>query len=220
MSVRARAASMAVIVSAVAAHRSQAQAGFGYGSFWERPIHAGVDVGASFPTGQFSDAFDPGWNVGGNLAWPVNSRGDIWLQADFNFASGLVNGATLNAYDATDGGATITSGTLNVVFNGRDYWGGVSPYLLAGGGAYWRYVELDDYAGAVAYCSPFFGYCGVVGVAVPVVTRTQLAPGWDVGAGLRFRLPPLRLFLEARYNSAYTHHGNTTYLPVVFGIEW
>jgi len=53
-----------------------------------------------------------------------------------------------------------------------------------------------------------------------VRTRTQVAPGFDAGAGLRYRLPPVRLFLEVRYNTLYGRHGNTTYVPLVFGTEW
>ena len=51
-------------------------------------------------------------------------------------------------------------------------------------------------------------------------SRTELAPGVDAGGGLRFRLSPVRLFIEARYNNVYTRHGNTSFLPIVFGTEW
>jgi hypothetical protein len=55
---------------------------------------------------------------------------------------------------------------------------------------------------------------------VPERTRTQIAPGWDAGGGLRFRLSPLQLFIEARYNDAATRHGTTTYVPIVVGSQW
>jgi hypothetical protein len=210
---------IAMMMALVGAHRVQAQYEPNLGPFWQRPFHAGVDVGGSVPTGRFADNFQPGWDVGGNLAVPLSPHGGIWLQGDFNYAAQNVQPALASAYGASGGRASVTSGTLNLVLNKRDYLGSVTPYLLFGGGAYWRYVELDDYSG-VGYCNDFFGYCGVYGVAVPVRTRTQLAPGFDGGGGFRFRIRPVRLFIEARYNSVYTRHGNTAYLPIVLGTEW
>jgi hypothetical protein len=214
-----RAVTVVVVIAFVGAQRSEAQAGFGWGPFWQRPIHVGVDFGPSFPTGQYGGSFNPGWDVGGNVAVPISPHGGIWLQGDFNYASQLVTDATASAYGATGGGSSVTSGTLNIVLNKRDYFGNVTPYILGGGGVYGRHVELDNYAGA-PYCSGFFGYCGVIGTAVPVVSRTEVGAGLDAGAGLRLALRPVRLFVEARYNNFYTHHGNTTFVPVVFGAAW
>jgi hypothetical protein len=195
-----------------------AQAGLGYTSFWQRPVHVGLDAGGSVPTGQFASDFEPGWDIGGNVAVPVSPHGGIWIQGDVNYASQVVQPSVASAFGANGGGASLSSGTVNLVLNRRDYFGNVTPYLIFGGGVYWRYVHLDDY-GAVAYCDDFIGYCGYYG-AVPVRTRTQIAPGIDGGGGLRFRLRPVRFFLEARYNNLYTRHGNTAYVPIVFGTEW
>jgi hypothetical protein len=201
------------------ANGSGAQEYVNNGPFWQRPFHAGIDIGGSIPTGQYGDAFQSGWDVGGNVALPVSPHGGIWIQADANYASGLVNGATARAFGADGGGSSITSGTLNLVLNKRDYIGRITPYLLFGGGAYWRLVELDDFGGGT-FCNAFYGFCGVYGAQVPVRSRSQFDPGWDGGGGLRFRLPPVRLFVEARYNAVYGRHGTTTYVPIVFGTEW
>jgi hypothetical protein len=214
-----RAAGVAVITVVVGAQGLEAQGPGAYGAFWQRPFHVGVDAGASFPTGQFGDRFDPGWIIGANVAKPLSSHGGIWLQGDFSYAAHQMAGATAADYGATGGSASITSGTLNLVLNKRDYFGRVTPYLLFGGGAYWRAVDLDNY-GASAYCSAFVGFCGPYGADVPLRTRTQFTGGADAGGGLRFRLPPVRLFVEARYNTLYGHHGNTDYVPLVLGAEW
>jgi hypothetical protein len=219
MSMLSRGTIVGAVVAIGFAQQVQAQGDAAYEPFWQRPIHVGIDIGGSFPTGQLGNAFDPGWDLGGNIAWSISPRAGLWLQADVNYGAQLVKAAMAAAYGATGGGASVTSGVLNVVFNTRDYLRHVTPYVLAGGGMYWRYIEFDNYGGS-ADCSPFYGACSALGVTVPVVTRTQAALGWDAGAGLRFRLRPLRLFLEARYNTAYTRHGNTTYVPVVFGTEW
>jgi hypothetical protein len=217
VTILARAAVLVALGMLAAARGSQAQDDSGYGPFWQRPVHTGFEVGVSFPTGEFRQGFESGWDIGASLAWPLTSRGDIWLQGDFNYEAQLVTDATVNAYGASGGGASITSGTVNIVFNLRDLFGFISPYVLGGGGPYSRSVELDNYAGT-SYCSSFFGFCGLYGTAA-VRTRTQFVPGWDAGGGLRFRLRPLRLFVEARYNMMYTHHGNTTLVPLVLGTE-
>lgn len=214
----ARVVAVALMVAVIGVQRAQAQYVAGLGPFWQRAIHAGVDVGGSIPTGQFGDDFEPGWDVGGNIAVPLTPHGGIWLQGDVNYASQIVQPAVATSFGATGGRASVTSGTLNLVLNKRDYLGAVTPYLLFGGGAYWRAVQLDDYTG-VGYCNDFFGYCGVY-PEEPLRTRTQLAPGLDAGGGFRFRLSPVRLFVEARYNNIYTRHGNTSYVPIVFGTEW
>lgn len=201
------------------AHGSGAQEYVNTGPFWDRPFHAGIDIGGSIPTGQYGNAFQTGWDVGGNVAFPLNPRGSIRLQADGNYALQLVTGATAAAFGADGGGSSVTSGTLNLVLNKRDYIGRITPYILFGGGVYWRMVELNDFAGGT-YCNAFYGFCGVYGTQVPVRSRSQFDPGWDGGGGLRFRLPPIRLFVEARYNAVYGRHGTTTYVPIVFGTEW
>ncbi len=221
MALLSRAARVALITTVVGAGAVEAQAGGpgGYGEFWQRPFHAGINVGASIPTGQFGDRFQTGWIVGANLARPLSTHGGLWLQGDFSYAAHPMTAATLVDYGATGGGASLTSGTLNLVLNKRDYLGNFTPYILFGGGAYWRSTALDNY-GASAYCSAFVGFCGPYGEDVPVRTRTQFTGGADAGGGLRYRLPPVRLFLEARYNTLYGHHGNTNYVPIVLGAEW
>jgi hypothetical protein len=219
VTVLTRAAALAVIVAVAGTQQSLAQGPGGYGVFWQRPFHVGLDAGASFPTSTFGDQLQPGWDIGGNLAYPLSSHGGIWLEGDVNYASHEVNGTTVANYGASAGNAGLTSGTLNLVLNKRDYFGRVTPYILLGGGVYGRTVDLKNY-GTSTYCSPFFGFCGPYGAAVPERSRTQMAPGFDGGAGLRYRFPPVRLFLEARYNSVAARHGNTTFVPLVFGTEW
>jgi hypothetical protein len=213
-----RLAAVVFVAGAVVSHRMAAQEITDYGPFWQRSLHAGLDIGTAIPTGTFGENFGAGWDVGGNVALPVSPHGSIWLQADGNYESNLVRGATAAAYGANGGGASLTSATLNVVLNKRDYWGNLTPYLVFGGGAYWRLVELNNFAGGT-YCNAFDGFCGVYGAAVPVRSRSEFDPGWDGGGGIRFRLPPVRLFLEARYNAVYGRHGTTSYVPIVFGTE-
>ena len=152
-----RCAAVVLVAGAVVSHRMAAQEITDYGPFWQRSLHAGLDIGTAIPTGTFGENFGAGWDVGGNVALPVSPHGSIWLQADGNYESNLVRGATAAAYGANGGGASLTSATLNVVLNKRDYWGNLTPYLVFGGGAYWRLVELNNFAGGT-YCDAFDGF--------------------------------------------------------------
>lgn len=211
---------VAILLAAFASPSSgQTPSGFMYGPFWQRPLHIGVDLGSAIPSGDLGRAFDPAWNFGANIAWPFTRHGGGWLQADFNYASVIPKPAVTEGYEASTGYGSITSGTLNVVLNKRNYLGNFTPYLVFGGGAYWRSVEFDNYVGT-GYCNAFVGFCGTYGAAVANRSRTQFVPGGDAGGGFRYRMPPVSLFLEARFNTMATQHGSTTFVPLVVGAEF
>jgi hypothetical protein len=211
---------VAVLLAALAS-RAPAQSGSasGYPPFWQRTLHVGLDAGTSVPTGDFGQAFNPWFDVGANAAWAFTHHGGVWLQADVNYASAMPVNAVTIGYGASSGFGSITSGTLNIVLNKRDYFGNFTPYLLLGGGGYVRSVTFDRYTGG-SYCNTFVGLCGAYG-AMATRSRTQFVAGGDAGGGFRYRTPlPLRLFIEARYNTIATRHGDTGFIPVVIGAEY
>jgi len=186
--------------------------------FWNHPIHASAFVGGSFPTGQWRDSFEAAYNGGLSVAWPVTPGSGIWLEGHFNGQAQLMNTSTQQAFGAVGGGAHILSLTLNIVANARDLFDRVTPYIVGGGGGYSRVVQLDSFTGN-ATCDPFLGFCGVYG---PIAnrSRTQNVLGWDVGGGFRLRVTSFRIYIEARYNTAYTRYAPTTFVPLVVGAEW
>jgi hypothetical protein len=189
-----------------------------YDSFWQHPIHATAFAGGSFPTGRWGDSFEPAYTGGITVAWPVTPGSSLWLEGRFDGQAQLMNVRTQTAYAAVGGGANILSVTLNIVWNARDLLGRLTPFVVGGGGGYSRKVEIDGFTGN-STCDPFIGFCGVYG---PVAnrTRTQNVLGWDVGGGVRFRVTSWRLYIEARYNMAYTRDAPTTFVPLVFGAAW
>jgi hypothetical protein len=209
-----------ILLAALASRApGQTASGFGYGPFWQRPLHIGLDLGSAIPTGDLGQAFSPAWNFGANIAWPFTRHGGGWLQADFDYASEIPKSGITGGYGASTGYGSITSGTLNVVLNKRNYLGNFTPYIVFGGGAYWRAVVFDNYVGT-GYCNAFVGFCGTYGGAVSTRSRTQFVPGGDAGGGVRYRLPPVALFLEARFNTLATQRGSTTFVPIVAGAEF
>jgi hypothetical protein len=211
-----RVAAMAVVLASIAAHGAAAQSDTTYDSFWGHPIHAAAFVGGSFPTGQWRNYFDAAYDGGTSVAWPATAG--IWLEGLFNGQAQLMNNNTVSSFQATGGGAWIFSLTGNVVANAPNWIAGVTPYIVAGGGGYSRLVQVDDYATNTA-CNPFLGFCGAYGPTANH-SRTQNVPGWNAGAGVRFRVTSFRLYVEARYNTAYTRYSTTTFVPIVVGAAW
>lgn len=91
-----------------------------------RSVTFGVAAGASFPTGDFGDFWDTGFNVMGTLgmqpaAMPVGLRLDVAYNSF---------GASGNFDDAK-----IISGTANALLTTSNM-GGVKPYVIGGVGLY------------------------------------------------------------------------------------
>lgn len=209
-----------LMLASGAAERAAAQADSGYSSFWDHPLHVSTLVGISFPAGQWRNSFESGDYGAIAVAWPVRPASGIWLEGQFNGQSQLMTSTVQSGFQATGGGASIYSLTLNAMANQRDLlFGRVTPYIVGGGGWYYRHIELDEYAGTPSACSPFLGFCGAYGLPA-VRTRAQNVLGWDFGGGLRLRLKSIWVVAETRYNSASTRYGPTRYLPVALGVSW
>lgn len=103
-------------------------------------------------------------------------------------------------------------------------------YLIAGGGWYYRHLELLNYTvvpGTV--CEPvwdWWGYscqAGFVNTSTTLAIRGVSSGGADGGGGITFKLTEsgFKLFMEARYH--YSPQGgrvSTHIVPVMFGIRW
>jgi len=139
---------LVVLLAASGASQLAAQADTSDARFWEHPIHVGAFVGVSFPVAQWRNSFESGDDGALSLAWAVTPVRSIWLEGQFNGQSQLMINTIQSGFQATGAGASIYSLTLNVVANAPDLlFGRVTPYVLGGGGAYHRHIELDDYAG-------------------------------------------------------------------------
>ncbi|HTA73884.1 MAG TPA: hypothetical protein VK733_06410 [Gemmatimonadaceae bacterium] len=215
----------AMALSASVASEASAQYrvryGYNYDAFDNEAVHIGISGGAAVPTGPYAERFNPGWNVDGNLAIPLDRRSPIWLQFDVGYSRFGVNSQTLNDFNVNTGFSSMLSGTANLVIGlTDDPRARVVPYLIGGGGVYSRYVELDNYQNSGVACDPFFGFCQSYNQTVPVLTRTETVGGLDGGAGLRFKMRRVNFYLEARYETAFTNTTNTAFVPIRFGIEF
>jgi hypothetical protein len=158
----------------------------------QRPITVGVAGGLSLPVGDFGDAVDPGWHALGTLTLgtamqPLGLR----LDAAYNqFARSATTPSVLS------GSQTAASVTLNPTYRLPMTNSPLSPYVIAGAGAY-RLACTGD-----AECS--------------ATTRF----GWNGGVGTKFSSFGLRGFLEARYNRIAFRGGNVSYVPFTIGLTF
>jgi opacity protein-like surface antigen len=147
----------------------------------QRPVTVNLGGGASFPVGAFADATKPGWHALaglalGSLMQPMGLRLDL----------------AHNRFEG-EGAAPerqLTSGTLNLTYRLPMTNSPVSPFIIAGAGAY-RAECGDDVD------------CG---------TATRF--GWNAGLGMKFAGLGLKGFVESRFHATR----GVRYVPVTLGL--
>lgn len=146
----------------------------------QRPVTLTLGGGASIPVGAFADGVGTGWHalagVGiSSLMQPIGIRLDV-------------------AHSRFPGDAevdqAITSGTLSLSYRLPMTNSPLSPYVIAGGGAYH------------ARCS-----------GVPAC-GSETRAGWNAGLGTRFAALRVKGFLEARFHAA----GGARFVPLTLGL--
>jgi Outer membrane protein beta-barrel domain len=165
----------------VAAVRAEAQ----------RSLWLGVAGGVSVPQGDLGDAVDAGWHAlaTGELSVPLQPLG---LRLDLAYNRFSFSDETLGE----DASESVGSATLNGTYRLPMTNSPMSPFLIAGLGAY------------RARCSD-----------IPTCDGTTRF-GWNFGLGTKLFVLGFRSFLEARYHR--TSHGelDVHYFPVTFGVQF
>lgn len=160
-----------------------------------------LGLGGGFPTGEARNSFDSGWNLTGGVAFDTSHH--LGFQLDYTFSRYGLNGGYFVGTDL-DGNHQQQNIFLNVVlFPGGHDDDGV--YLLAGGGASHRRVEITRFEGfrGGIVCNPLWLVCfpGVVPIERVVGSRSTWDPGVNVGLGYQFDTgSDVKVFIEARYH--------------------
>jgi opacity protein-like surface antigen len=172
---------LSALLSIVIVSQASAQSGFG-----ERPT-VGVFGGLTVPTGDFADEVAKGWHAGGLVKIRVYRAIDARVDGTYSKLGKKDLAGTETTFH-TDG--TVSFGTVSAVINmGPDsamYPGdnSVSPYLVAGAGAY----RIDFAATCSGTCDTF---------EAPSID-TNL--GFNIGLGASLPLAGIRGFVEGRYH--------------------
>ena len=151
----------------------------------QRLVSLGLGGGVSVPQGDLSTGANTGWHALGSIVvstpmQPLGLRADIAYNR-FAFKSGA------------SGYQTVGSGTLNATYRLPTPGAPVSPYLIAGLGAYRTDCSLS---------------------ACNAVTHF----GWNVGLGTKLYVLGFRSFLEARYHRTKANGSVVNYFPATFGL--
>jgi len=160
----------------------------------QRPLTLSLAGGASVPVGGLRDDANLGWHalaaLGlGSYMQPLGLRLDV----AYNSFASTDETRALSGADALD----VGSATLNFTYRLPMTNSPVSPYLIAGAGAYRS--ECDGPAG-----------CG------DATTRY----GWNAGVGFKFATPGLRTFIEARFHRTERGEQKVQFFPATMGVTF
>ena len=165
-----------------------------------RPFKLGGALGATVPLGDYSDAADLGFNLGGLIEYkpqsvPVNLRGEITYHRN-----GLKDGA-FPAFPDVDGNASIFGFVANALVPFGDPASTARPYAIGGVGVY-RVKLSGDLPGG------------------NTLSRSETDFGLNIGGGFIFNLSGVETFVEARYHSVFTEDSNSNFIPLSFGFKF
>jgi opacity protein-like surface antigen len=150
----------------------------------QRPISVGLAGGVSLPQGDLAAGVNAGWHALGTIALstlmqPIGLRVDVAYNR-FEFSD-------------VDGNQSVGSATLNGTYRLPMTNSPLSPYLIAGLGAYRTECSL--------------------GAGCEAATRF----GWNVGLGTKLFVG-FRSFVEARYHRTKRGDANVSYFPLTLGV--
>ena len=161
----------------------------------QRPVSISLAGGISLPQGSLGDGSDMGWHGlaalnFSSLMLPMGLRVD----AAFNRFGSTETGVSLGS----DGHYDVGSLTGNLTYRLPMTNSPLSPYLIAGMGAYRTSCNF----GTSASCD------------------ASTAFGWNAGLGVRMYFLRFRSFLEARYHSTERDASSINYFPLTFGVTF
>lgn len=212
-----------------------------------QPVSVNFGFGWVFPSGDFKNSFDAGWNGAAGVTFNLNEHWGI--QAEYMYARmdgperQILVSATPVLASATNG--LIESnhqthvGTFNLVYRGQSRDRPLGGYVLGGGGIYHRIVQLTSPAvGYTTICDPYWYVCYPTAVSVDRILgdRSSNDFGINFGGGVTFG-HTAKFYVESRFHYVWgpeirptdgsttgTCSGgcttNATYYPLTFGVRW
>jgi opacity protein-like surface antigen len=151
----------------------------------------GGDLGAAVPLGNFSDAADVGYHIGGLFEYtpksmPVSWRGEIAYNR--------------NGISDVDGNFSMLNFVGNAVYSFGDKASAIRPYMIGGMGVY-RVKAAVSFEGED-------------------ISQSDTKMGINAGGGLSFHLSGFETFVETRFISVFTEGSKTNFMPFTFGFKF
>lgn len=179
------------------------------GRMFHNGLYIGVAGGATFPTGDFKNGYNTGWNVDVPIGWQSTSTPwGLRLDATYNQLGGKSVSDGFNTFTLSN--AKVWSGLLDLTFRLPMGEQGTSAFYLLGGGGVHHFTDLGG--------STFSSGSGSTVVSNATTSTTKL--GLNGGAGYEFPVGNVAMFVEGRYVSVFTDNGHTNYIPVSVGFKF
>ena len=209
----------------------------------DKPLDVNIGGGYTFALSDVGKYLGDGWNVNLGIAYNVSEI--VSIQAEYSFnglgqkqidlpvsATPIAGGLNQPFYADMN----MQNGTLNLIIK-APVEGNLKPYVVAGGGIYYRPVKVTTPAvGYIpGYCNPWWYVCvpgGYVPVEAVLGSRSATDFGVDFGGGVNVQLGDRgSLYVEARYHyiwgpevatsaSGTTQKANGKFLPITVGLRF
>ena len=215
-----------------------------------KPVDINIGFGWTFPTTDFKNSFDAGWNGTIGATFNVNEKFGIVADYTYNRMDGPQKTITLSATPVL--AAATTSGVLEsnhqmhvgtfdglCKFQQSDRM--VNGYVLGGLGIYHRIVQVTTPSvGYTTFCDPFWYVCYPTLVSVDQIIgdRSSNDFGVNFGGGITFG-HDVKFYVESRYHYVWGPTinqptaapagatscangctSNAAYFPLTFGVRW
>jgi hypothetical protein len=209
----------------------------------DKAVDINIGFGVTFPTGDFKNSFDSGWN--GTFAATFNISPAFGVQGEYMYAR-MDGPERVISVSVTPGGPgtnqllesnhQVHALTGNLVFKNMRSDRVVGGYVLGGLGYYHRIVQITSPAvGYTTFCDPYWYVCypAVVSVDNILGERSSDDFGINFGGGVTFGREA-KFYVEARYHyvwgptinapagaaSPTNVSTNAQYFPLTFGVRW
>lgn len=168
-----------------------------------RPWKVGGALGATIPLGDFSDAADLGWHLGGVFEYkqpslPVTWRGELTYHRN-GLKDSYFNGQ-IPGVENLGGNFSMLNFVANALYPFGEAAATTRPYIIGGLGVY-KVKATATYQGLD-------------------ISNSQTKFGLNVGGGVTFHLSGFDTFVEARFHSVFTDGGSTNFIPISFGFKF
>jgi hypothetical protein len=209
----------------------------------DKPVEVNFGFGWTFPTMDFKESFDTGWNgtvgvtffggakVGFLVDYTYNKIGGP--ERFINVASNPIVGAPTTS-ELIEANHQVHATTFNAIWHpARD--GAIGGYLLGGGGWYHRTIQITTPAvGYTTFCDPYWYVCypSLVAVDQVIGDRSSDDFGINIGGGITFGRAA-KFYVESRYHYVWgpeidvtgasgniKRTTNAAYFPLTFGIRF
>ncbi len=171
------------------------------------------NAGLAFPSmpKDFSNYWETGFNFGAGVGFPLSESITLIGAIDYNTFP-LNKDNFLKAFGLSGKGVSLTGGATSIISVSGNFklllnitQNTVAPYVILGLG-YFYLSDADVTLGYQSHSESLKGTSESAFILLP-------------GVGIQIPIGATELFIEGRYNLAFTNNESTAYIPIKLGIQ-